>query len=76
MIDGLENTVRIKPLCAAIVAGIVRREKSYKNFCDEFGYIPDSTYYKYTEINHKGKSEHYDGADFDILVDEFKKMLD
>ena len=70
--DGIE---KIKPVCAAIVAGIVRREKSYKKFCKEFGYITKSLYQEYTKIDKNGKSIHYTGTDFYLLANEFKNML-
>lgn len=74
LIDRLETTQKMKPLSAAIKAGAISENVPLAVFVAEFGNYKKSTYYYYI------KSEHWEGngregADFKLLVSEFKKMV-
>lgn len=65
---------KLKPLCAAIVAGVIE-SPTLKEYCMEFGEITNSLYYKLIKLE-KGKSLEYDSPSYYVLVKEFKKLLE
>lgn len=74
LIDRQEKTQKMKPLSAAIKAGAICEKISYSKFVVEFGNYPKSTFHTYIKSN-KWDGYGNDGADFNLLVNEFKELI-